>query len=161
MAISDSADLPKLSSNTMDPKPLFTERCATLSAGLPHFSTGYMRCWGRDTFIAMRGCLYLTGRWNEARLMILGFGSCLRHGLIPNLLDNGYKPRYNCRDAIWWWLYSIKLYVEEAPNGRKILMETISRIFPTDDSDAKGPGESVSVCVCVFYSDDDTHNFLI
>lgn len=142
VAISDSADLPKLSPNISDPKA--PSPCPTLSAGLPHFSTGYMRCWGRDTFIALRGLLFLTGRFNEARYTILGFGACLRHGLIPNLLDNGTKPRFNCRDAIWWWLYSIRDYVNEAPNGKAILNEPISRLFPTDDSEAKKPGECVS-----------------
>lgn len=142
VAISDSADLPKLSPNISDPKA--PSPCPTLSAGLPHFSTGYMRCWGRDTFIALRGLLFLTGRFNEARYTILGFGACLRHGLIPNLLDNGTNPRFNCRDAIWWWLYSIRDYVNEAPNGKAILNEPVSRLFPTDDSEAKKPGECVS-----------------
>lgn len=141
VAICGSADLPKLSPKITDPKP--PPICPTLSAGLPHFSTGYMRCWGRDTFIALRGLLFLTGRFNEARYIILGFGACLRHGLMPNLLDSG-KPRFNCRDAIWWWLYSIRDYVNEAPNGKAILNEPVSRLFPTDDSEAKKPGECVS-----------------
>lgn len=60
------------------------------------------------------------------------------------MLDNGTKPRFNCRDAIWWWLYSIRDYIYEAPNGHAILNESVSRLFPTDDSEPKAPGE----CVC-------------
>lgn len=81
-----------------------------MSAGLPHFTTGWSRCWGRDTFIAFKGIYLLNNLIKEAKECILLFASTLRHGLIPNLLDSCNSPRYNCRDACWWFIKSIKDY---------------------------------------------------
>lgn len=55
-----------------------------LAAGLPHFSVGWARCWGRDTFISSD---LLRLYPNIFREVIIEFASALRHGLIPNLLD--------------------------------------------------------------------------
>jgi len=105
----------------------------TLAAGLPYFCAGHMRVWGRDTFISLRGLLLYNGRFKEAQNIILGFASTMRHGLIPNLLDQGRNPRYNSRDAVWWWLAAVQDYCKLSPEGVNFLQTPVIRIFPTDD----------------------------
>jgi glycogen debranching enzyme len=110
------------------------EQVPCIAAGLPHFSADYMRCWGRDVFISFRGLMLVPGRFEDAKNHILGFAKTLKHGLIPNLLDAGRNPRYNARDAAWFFLQAIQDYTTFVPNGVSILDEKVKRRFPLDDT---------------------------
>eukprot|EP00842_Homolaphlyctis_polyrhiza_P003324 jgi/Hompol1/3993/HPOL_000689-RA len=121
--------------HTMDWVAAITEagcRHPSLAAGLPHFATHHMRCWGRDIFISLRG-MFLNpaggGPFAAARAHIIAFGSVLRHGLIPNLLDQGVRPRYNARDATWFWLRSVRDYCRFSPEGYAFLGTPVHRRF--------------------------------
>ena len=101
----------------------FTERLpqdvfTSVMAGIPHFTTGIMRNWGRDTFIAAPGILLSTHRLPEARELILRYAAVARHGLICNLFADGDAPRFNSRDATWWWLH-VSLVV---PNNECVML---------------------------------------
>ncbi|XP_049849918.1 glycogen debranching enzyme-like [Schistocerca gregaria] len=107
----------------------------TMAAGLPHFSVGYMRCWGRDIFISLRGLLLFTGRYDEARQILIAFAANLRHGLIPNLIDGSNNPRYNSRDATWWFMEALQAYCLISPEGHSFLnKKEVPRLYPSDDS---------------------------
>lgn len=107
---------------------------ASLAAGLPHFTAGWARCWGRDVFISLRGLFLTTGDFKAAREHILAFSSTLKHGLIPNLLDSTRNPRYNSRDSPWWMIQNIQDYTKMAPDGLAILKDSVKRRFPADDT---------------------------
>jgi len=111
-----------------------TEITPSMAAGLPHFTHSYMRIWGRDVFISLRGLFLTTGNYDAAKRHILSFASSLKHGLIPNLLDAVRYPRYNSRDSVWWFMQAIQDYYNMAPEGKSILQEKVLRRFPKDDT---------------------------
>ncbi|KAJ1607173.1 glycogen debranching enzyme Gdb1p [Cryptosporidium canis] len=111
---------------------IWRSKIPSISAGLPHFSTGFMRSWGRDTFIAFNGVLVSSKRYEEAKQEILGVARLMRYGLIPNLVDSGNRPRYNARDATWFFVNSTLEFCINAPNGHHILDEDVELRFPVN-----------------------------
>ncbi|KAK4694134.1 glycogen debranching enzyme, partial [Lecanoromycetidae sp. Uapishka_2] len=109
-----------------------------MAAGLPHFTSSWARCWGRDIFVALRGLYLATGRFEIALEHIKSFAAVLKHGMIPNLLGDGKEPRYNSRDSIWFFLQCIQDYVNMAPDGLDILEVKVARRFlPYNDTHFK------------------------
>ncbi|KAI9294200.1 hypothetical protein K502DRAFT_350213 [Neoconidiobolus thromboides FSU 785] len=105
-----------------------------LAAGLPHFAVRHMRCWGRDTFISLKGLYLCTGNFELARQHLLSFAGSVKHGLVPNLLDSLRFPRYNARDATWWFLQALQDYCIMAPEGNAILKVQVPMRFPDGDN---------------------------
>lgn len=99
-----------------------------LAAGIPHFCTGWARSWGRDTFTCAELLLLNPDLF---RSHILTFASVMRHGLIPNLLDYTKQPRYNSRDAVWWYLRAVYIYLQSTKDY-KILSEEVTMVFLDD-----------------------------
>ena len=79
----------------------------TILAGYPWFSD-----WGRDTMIALPGCLIATGRFDEAKRTLMTFAAHIRRGLIPNRFDDyGGDPHYNTVDAPLWFVHAATDYL--------------------------------------------------
>lgn len=80
----------------------------TIVAGYPFFAD-----WGRDTMIALPGCLLSTGRYEEARSALRTFLAYERDGLVPNLFpEGGEEPRYNTVDAALLLVNCVWLYYQ-------------------------------------------------
>ncbi|MEW5762358.1 MAG: amylo-alpha-1,6-glucosidase [Bacillota bacterium] len=80
---------------------------ATVVAGYPWFTD-----WGRDAMIALPGLTLVTGRYEEAREILLTFARHARRGLIPNTFpDAGGEPWYNTVDASLWYFQAVHKYL--------------------------------------------------
>lgn len=98
------------------------ERVRTVIAGYHWFTD-----WGRDTMISLEGLTLCTGRYEEARSILLTFGHYVRNGLLPNHFPEGERTAiYNTVDATFWYFHAIDRYYQWT--GDKEILETL---YPT------------------------------
>ena len=83
----------------------------TVIAGYPWFTD-----WGRDTFIALRGLLLATGRFDAARAILLGWAGLVDQGMLPNRFPDGSgPPEFNAVDASLWFIVAAHELMQAAP----------------------------------------------
>jgi predicted glycogen debranching enzyme len=82
----------------------------TLIAGFPWFTD-----WGRDTFIAMRGLLLVTGELQAAQDILCSWAGLVSEGMLPNRFpDDDGVPEYNAVDASLWYIVAVHDFLESA-----------------------------------------------
>jgi predicted glycogen debranching enzyme len=99
----------------------------TVIAGYPWFTD-----WGRDTMISLEGLTLMTGRRNEAYLILRMFANCVRDGLIPNMFPEGESDGlYHTADATLWFFHAIHRYVRITNDSTtlKLLLPKLAEII--------------------------------
>jgi predicted glycogen debranching enzyme len=97
-------------------------RGRTIIAGYPWFTD-----WGRDTFIAVRGLCLATGRFADARDILLEWAGAVDRGMLPNRFpDAGDAPEFNAVDASLWFVVAAGELIA-ATAGRTRLLSGVQR----------------------------------
>jgi predicted glycogen debranching enzyme len=83
-------------------------RPATILAGFPWFAE-----WGRDTFISLSGLLLATGRFDEAKSVLVTFAGAASGGMIPSRFDDySNVAHFNSVDASLWFINAAFAYLK-------------------------------------------------
>ena len=89
----------------------------TIVAGYPWFTD-----WGRDTFIALRGLCLATGRFADARDILIEWSNTVSEGMLPNRFPDGAElPEYNAVDASLWFVVSTSELLDAAATRPELL----------------------------------------
>ncbi len=77
--------------------------------------------WGRDAFISMPGLMLTTGRFEDAKKILMVFAKNSSRGLIPNFIcETTGKPSYNTVDATLWYVNAVLQYLKYTGDFRFI-----------------------------------------
>ena len=104
--------------------------------------------WGRDTMIALEGLTLLTGRFAEAKDILLAFSRYVDQGMLPNRFpDAGVDAapvEYNTVDATLWYFHAIDRYLG-ATNDEALLRELFPVLAAIIDWHIKGTRYNIHV----------------
>lgn len=97
-------------------------------AGYPWFDD-----WGRDALISLPGLTLVTGRFGEAKEILLTFANYCKNGVVPNRFSDkaGDIPLYNTVDASLWFFNAVLHYLKYTADFdfvQKQLWQTLTNI---------------------------------
>lgn len=88
---------------------------------------------GRSALIALPGLFLVTGRFAEARSLLLSFASKVREGLMPSFFpEEGGGPEYRGADISLWFIhaaYQYLRYSNDEQTIRRVLLEVMDGIL--------------------------------
>jgi predicted glycogen debranching enzyme len=70
--------------------------------------------WGRDALISLPGLTLVTGRFEDAKDVLLTFKNYCNEGMMPNKFPDrdGDQPIYNTVDASLWYVYAVYQFLK-------------------------------------------------
>lgn len=87
----------------------------TVVAGSPYFDPRHGASfynWGRDTMVALPGLCLERERFDLFKDVMKTYLGFVRDGLLPNMIGDGARPRYNSVDASLWLVWAVGKYLE-------------------------------------------------
>lgn len=119
-------------------------RGKSVIAGYPWFGD-----WGRDTFIALRGLCLATGRFDEARDILLAWSEVVDQGMLPNRFPDAASgvPEYNSVDAALWYVIVVGEFLAEptAPVNAAERQQLIAALLSIVDGHFAGTRHGIKV----------------
>jgi predicted glycogen debranching enzyme len=96
--------------------------------------------WGRDALISLPGLTLVTGRFQDAREILLTFKRYCSQGLVPNCFPDreGDKPEYNTVDASLWYVNAVLQYTKYTGDFEFVKKELWTTLQSIIDHYAKG-----------------------
>jgi predicted glycogen debranching enzyme len=115
----------------------------TIIAGYPWFGD-----WGRDTFIAMRGLCFATGRTVEAKEILLEWANVVSLGMLPNRFADraDEAPEYNSVDAALWYVACVgELFAADVTLSSSERRELVNAVKGIMDGHLRGTRHGIRV----------------
>ena len=101
---------------------------------------------GRDVLIAFPGLFLATGRFEEARSLLLSTATLLRDGLLPSgYAEDGSAPLYRGADVSLWFINAVWQYLRYSADEATVLQNLLGPVLDILAAYRAGTGLGITV----------------